>query len=78
VSAAEKSERFKLNVLFNPLLHFEFFSFLLDIKMFLYGLTLQPSSSIHTAVYGNFSGSKAHEIVASKGHLLELLRYEKT
>jgi hypothetical protein len=43
--------------------------------VFLYGVTLQTSAAMHCVAYGNFSGAKAQEIVASKGHTLELLRY---
>jgi hypothetical protein len=42
--------------------------------MYLYALTLQSSAAMHCAAYGNFSNAKAQEIVASKGHTLELLR----
>ncbi len=42
--------------------------------MFLYGVTLQTSTAIHCVVHGNFSAAKAQEVVASKGHTLELLR----
>ena len=42
--------------------------------MFLYSLTLQKSTAITQAVYGNFSGPKSHEIVAARGKVLELLR----
>uniref|UniRef100_H2ZPL8 DNA damage-binding protein 1 n=1 Tax=Ciona savignyi TaxID=51511 RepID=H2ZPL8_CIOSA len=42
--------------------------------MFLYGLTLQRSSSITHAVHGNFSGTKQQEIAVSRGKLLELLK----
>jgi splicing factor 3B subunit 3 len=31
-------------------------------------------AACHTAVYGNFSGPKAQEIMVSRGKLLELLR----
>jgi len=42
--------------------------------VFLYNLTLQKASGIVQAVYGNFSGSKAQEIVVGKGKILELLK----
>ncbi|KAG2431599.1 hypothetical protein HYH02_013292 [Chlamydomonas schloesseri] len=42
--------------------------------MFLYSLTLSRASGIQTAVYGNFSGPKAQEVVVSRGKILELLR----
>ena len=42
--------------------------------MYLYSLALQPPTAISQAVYGNFSQSKAQEILVSKGRILELLR----
>ncbi|EGG17647.1 CPSF domain-containing protein [Cavenderia fasciculata] len=42
--------------------------------MYLYNLTLQKSTAIFQSVSGNFSGSKAVEIIVSNGHALELLR----
>lgn len=42
--------------------------------MYLYNLTLQRSTGIVQAIYGNFSGPKAQEIVVTKGKTLELLR----
>lgn len=42
--------------------------------MYLYSLTLQQSTAIQKAIYGNFSAPKAQEIVVSKGKYLELLR----
>ena len=42
--------------------------------MHLYSLTLQNSTSIIKAIYGNFSGPKALEIVVSRGKTLELMR----
>lgn len=42
--------------------------------MFLYNLTLQTTTRIHLAVYGNFSSGRVQEIVVSKGKVLELLR----
>ena len=40
----------------------------------LYGLTLQRTTMINVAVFGNFSGAKAQEFVVAKGRYLELLR----
>jgi len=40
----------------------------------LYQLTLQRSSAITHAVYGNFSAAKAQEIIVSRYKTLELLR----
>ena len=42
--------------------------------MFLYNLTLQKGGGIQQAVYGNFSATKAQEIVVSRNKSLELLR----
>jgi splicing factor 3B subunit 3 len=42
--------------------------------MYLYNLTIQPSTGIVQAVYGNFSAPKAQEIVVTRGKILELLR----
>ncbi|CAL5225226.1 g8014 [Coccomyxa viridis] len=42
--------------------------------MYLYNLTLNRASGIQCAIYGNFSGPKAQEIVVSRGKILELLR----
>ena len=42
--------------------------------MFLYGLTLQRSSGITAAAYGNFSAAKQQELVVARGKVLELLR----
>lgn len=47
----------------------------MSVAVFLYGVTLQTSAAMHCVAYGNFSAAKAQEIVASKGHTLELLRY---
>jgi hypothetical protein len=38
------------------------------------GWALVAAAACHTAVYGNFSGPKAQEIMVSRGKLLELLR----
>jgi splicing factor 3B subunit 3 len=42
--------------------------------MYLYNLTLQKSTSITVAVHGSFSGTKAQEILLSRGKSLELVR----
>jgi splicing factor 3B subunit 3 len=42
--------------------------------MNLYSLTLQPATGIQKAIYGNFSGTKAQEVVVSKVKHLELWR----
>ena len=42
--------------------------------MHLYALTLQKSSGITSAVYGNFSAPKLQEVIVARGKLLELLR----
>lgn len=42
--------------------------------MYLYNLTLSRASGIQCAIYGNFSASKAQELVVSRGKVLELLR----
>ena len=42
--------------------------------MHLYSLSLQKSTAIVGAIYGNFSSPKSHEFVVSRGKLLELLR----
>lgn len=36
--------------------------------MNLYSLTLQQSTAVNKAVYGNFTGPKKHEIVLAKGN----------
>ncbi|CAD7967800.1 unnamed protein product [Amoebophrya sp. A120] len=40
----------------------------------LYSLTLQRSTAITNAIYGNFSAAKSQEVVVSRGKILELLR----
>lgn len=35
--------------------------------MNLYSLTLQMSTMVNQAIYGNFSGARKHEIVVAKG-----------
>eukprot|EP01038_Epipyxis_sp_PR26KG_P011576 gene11576-15501_t len=47
-------------------------------SMAMLSLTLQKSSAISTAVYGNFTGPKQQEIVVAKGNILELLRPDDT
>ena len=42
--------------------------------MHLYALTLQKSSGITSAVYGNFSAPKLQEVIVARGKVLELLR----
>lgn len=42
--------------------------------MHLYAVTLQPPSGINKAIYGNFSGPKAQEILVAKGKILEIMR----
>jgi len=42
--------------------------------MYLYNITLQRPTGIVQAIYGNFSGPKAQEIVVGRGKVLELLR----
>lgn len=44
--------------------------------MHLYALTLQKSSAINVAVYGNFSGPKLQEFAVARGRYLELLRVD--
>ena len=44
----------------------------------LYNLTLQKSSGINAAVYGNFSASKAQEIVVLRNKVVELLRPDES
>lgn len=46
--------------------------------MHLLALNLQKPSAIVTAIYGNFSGSKAQEIVVAKSNSIELLRPDDT
>lgn len=43
-------------------------------SMHLYNYTLSRASGVQCAIYGNFSGPKAQEIVVSRGKSLELLR----
>lgn len=46
--------------------------------MFLYSLTLSRASGIQRAIYGNFSGPKAQEVIVSRGKVLELLRPDES
>jgi len=46
--------------------------------MHLYNLTLQRPTGIVQAIYGNFSGPKAQEIVVSRGKTIELLRPDES
>jgi len=46
--------------------------------MHLLSVNLQKSGAISVAVYGNFSGSKAHEIVCARGNGIELFRPDET
>ncbi|CAD8154884.1 unnamed protein product [Paramecium pentaurelia] len=46
--------------------------------MQLYSLTLQKSTGIQKAIYGNFSGPKAQEIVVSKVKHIELLKINES
>lgn len=46
--------------------------------MHLLALNLQNPSAVVTAVYGNFSGNKAQEIVVAKSNSIELLRPDDT
>ena len=45
-------------------------------KMHLHQLTLNKAGTINQAIYGNFSDSKAEEVVVVKGTVLELWRQE--
>lgn len=42
--------------------------------MFLYNLTVSPTSAINQAIHGNFSGTKQQEIIVARNSRLELLR----
>ena len=46
--------------------------------MHLYALTLQRSTAINGAVYGNFSGAKVQEFAVARGRYLELLRVDES
>ena len=41
--------------------------------MYLYNLTLQKTTGISQAITGSFSAQKTHEIVISRGTILELM-----
>eukprot|EP01132_Coremiostelium_polycephalum_P002352 gene2352-2902_t len=45
--------------------------------MYLYNLTLQKPTAVFQSISGNFSGTKAVEIVLSHGRSLELLKYDE-
>jgi splicing factor 3B subunit 3 len=45
-------------------------------SMHLYHMTLQKPTAITSAVQGNFSAPRVHEIVVARGRVLELLRWE--
>ena len=45
-------------------------------KMYLYSLTLNQATHINNSVYGSFSGINKHEIVTSKGKILEMMRLD--
>ncbi|XP_053993630.1 uncharacterized protein LOC128884334 isoform X2 [Hylaeus volcanicus] len=45
-------------------------------SMHLYHVTLQQPTAITSAVQGNFSAARVHEIVVARGRVLELLRWE--
>ena len=45
-------------------------------NMYLYNLSLQQSTAITQAIYGNFTAPKAQEIVVSKGTILELYQID--
>jgi len=42
--------------------------------MHLYALTLQRSSAITAAVFGNFSGPRQQELAVARGKVIELMR----
>ncbi|KAI8334128.1 CPSF A subunit region-domain-containing protein [Blakeslea trispora] len=46
--------------------------------MFLYNLTINPTTAINQAIHGNFSGTRQQEIVVAKQTRLELLRPDTT
>ncbi|KAI7907481.1 CPSF A subunit region-domain-containing protein [Cokeromyces recurvatus] len=46
--------------------------------MFLYNITLNPTSAINQAIHGNFSGTKQQEIIVARQTRLELLRPDPT
>lgn len=42
--------------------------------MFLYNLTISPTTAINQAIHGNFSGTKQQEIIVARQTRLELLK----
>jgi splicing factor 3B subunit 3 len=42
----------------------------------LYNVTLQPSTAIHKAILGNFSGTKQQEIVVARNSIVELWKLD--
>lgn len=42
--------------------------------MFLYNVTLSPTTAVNQAIHGNFSGTKQQEIIVARNTRLELLR----
>jgi len=46
--------------------------------MFLYSFTLQKPTAIVQAVYGNFSATKAQELVINRGRVLDLARVDES
>ncbi len=42
--------------------------------MFLYNLTISPTTAINQAIHGNFSGTKQQEIIVARQSRLELLK----
>ncbi|KAI9487668.1 MAG: CPSF A subunit region-domain-containing protein [Benjaminiella poitrasii] len=46
--------------------------------MFLYNITLNPTSAINQAIHGNFSGTRQQEIIVARQTRLELLRPDAT
>lgn len=42
--------------------------------MFLYNVTINPTTAVNQAIHGNFSGTKQQEIVVAKQTRIELLR----
>ena len=47
-------------------------------NMFLYSLTIQPPTTIHQAILGQFSGTKEQQIITASGSRLSLLRPDPT
>ncbi|KAI9279118.1 CPSF A subunit region-domain-containing protein [Sporodiniella umbellata] len=46
--------------------------------MFLYNLTISPTTAINQAIHGNFSGTKQQEIIVARQTRLELLKPDTT